>query len=168
MSCDPDSCTTPSSDEPQSARLEVRKPDIAPDAAADNPPSQAADGLSAEAAALLKSLMAEVSARSADNAGHQDVNPESRKMDPIDLATYIVASRYRSFNVVLILLAIAVCVAALAFGSHVNPISTISLTSAGTAAIVFGKSAAKKRQERRQDSASGADTTKHENGNSGQ
>jgi hypothetical protein len=184
MSDDPDKCKLPSSDESQGAELEIRKPDTPPTATDAVEPEVAADGhpdiatpasptqdgsapvLPAEAlTVLLESIVpGGILVRNAEV--ERDVKPMARNMDPIDLGIYILASRYRTINAVLVLLAVAVCVAALAFGSHNNPISIISLTSAGTVAVTLGVSAVKKRHERRQDSKPDEDAAKHKNDSS--
>jgi hypothetical protein len=153
---DPDNGTPPSGDEPQGAELP------AVPASGGTAPVLPPEALTA----LVESIVrAGILVQSTEVEG--DIRPMARKMDPIDLSTYILASRYRTINAVLVLLALAVCVGALALGSHSNTIPIISLTSACTVAVTFGVSAAKRRRERRHAPKPG-DATKHENDRSGQ
>jgi hypothetical protein len=201
-SSDPDSNTAPSSNNPQAAELEVRKPEVVLPATTGDLPEYTVDGrrdvdskaldpangetrspsnhpVAAQDAAgagvpaelleaILKSLAAQAFAQNANNQGHSDVEPKPREMDVIDLGTFVVASRYRTLNVVMILLAVAVCVAAWALGSHSNLVFTVSITSASTAAVALGVSAAKQRRARHKDSKADTNDTKHgpENDNS--
>lgn len=102
--------------------------------------------------ALVPVAAATMRGKKQDHAG---VAPRARKMDPIDLSTFIVDSRYRTLNVVMILLASAVLVAIVAAAilvavSRMNPESTVGLTGAGTvifSVLALRRSARKRRQE---------------------
>lgn len=152
-----------------------REVDGSPDGPAGPPSSGPAEahggpvpGLPVEVVEALASwaswAAAEALAENAQRDDH-DIEPRPRKMDPIDLSAYIVASRYRTFNLVMILLASAACVAAVAFGfliiySHANPGFTIGLTSAGTVAITVAaatRTVKRRREKPQQSQANGAD-----------
>ncbi len=82
-----------------------------------------------------------------------DIEPRARPMNSIDLTAYILASRERTVNCVMILLASAVLVTAVAVAvqlvsSRLSPEFIVGLTSAGTVvvAVLAGKRSAKKRR----------------------
>jgi hypothetical protein len=89
------------------------------------------------------------------NRDHGGIGPRARKMDPIDLYTFILDSRYRTVNAVMILLASAVlavviAAAVLVMGARMNPVSTVGFTGAGTvivSVLTVGRSVRKRRQE---------------------
>lgn len=73
-------------------------------------------------------------------ADHVPVRPQARQMNGIDFGTYVVSSRYVTVNLVMILVASAVLVAALTLGflivdSHATLGFTVGLTSAGTVLV---------------------------------
>lgn len=175
MSSDPDGNTRPSSDKPQETGLKAKKRDIAARATANGlskqsaaeyqaadepvgeeppPPSRRlASDRDATRTGLPSAALAEIrespaAATALVRADHER-QPKTGTMNGFDLWAYILDSRHRTINVVLILLALAVCIAAAAFGSHNNPVFTISLTSASTVATVLGLSAARNRKKRR-------------------
>jgi len=88
--------------------------------------------------------------------GRLNLEPQARKMDTIDFSTFVVSSRYVTLNLVMILLASAVLVAAFSLGilaidSHARPGFTVGITSATTVLVTVaaGSRAVKRRHGRR-------------------
>lgn len=85
---------------------------------------------------------------------HADIEPRARQMNSIDLTAYILESRDRTVNCVMVLLASAVLLTAIAVAvqlvsSRLSPGFIVGLTSAGTVvvAVLAAKRSTKKRRE---------------------
>lgn len=92
--------------------------------------------------------------RNAATEDPADIEPRVRQMNSIGLTAYILESRDRTVNLVMILLASAVLMSAIVVAiqtvsSRLNPVFIVGLTSAGTVvvAVLAGKRSAKKRRE---------------------
>jgi hypothetical protein len=116
-----------------------------------------------EAAALAAALASLASdalgGRNVEREDYRHVEPRARQMNGIDFSTFVVASRYHTVNLVMILLASAILVAAFALGiffidSYTNPGFTVGLTSAGTVAVSVA-AARRRLQARRESQADG-------------
>jgi hypothetical protein len=110
-----------------------------------------------EAAPARRSVSDVFGGRNLERGKHSPIEPRARHMSGIDFSAYVVSSRYVTLNLIMILLASAVLVAAfllgiLAVDTHANPGFTVGLTSAGTVAVtaLAGAKTIKKRRQTRQ------------------
>lgn len=143
---DPVGKTKSSGNKPQGTDPELEKPDIGGRGPTEAFRGHAADG------------------PSPNHEGHRD--DELKALYGIDpmayLVAYILSSRERTLNAVLILLATGVCIA---FVSRSISGIIIGLTSVGTVVVVFTAGAVKVRRKRRENTEAGSGDTRHTSGN---